>query len=95
MKEEVKNLPAMQEPEKTQVRSLSREDPLEEGVATHSIFLPGESHGQRSLARYSPWGHIELDTTKQLSKDTLRHAQTFWAYRVVERQRMHLSMQKT
>ena len=27
-------------------------------------FLPGESHGQRSLAGYSPWGHIELDTTE-------------------------------
>ena len=27
------------------------------GVATHSVFLPGESHGQRSLASYSPWGH--------------------------------------
>ena len=24
------------------------------------IFLPGESHGQRSLAGYSPWGHREL-----------------------------------
>ena len=24
-------------------------------------FLPGESHGQRSLAGYSPWGHQELD----------------------------------
>ena len=25
------------------------------------VFLPGESHGQRSLAGYSPWGHTELD----------------------------------
>ena len=25
-------------------------------------FLPGESHGQRSLAGYSPQGHRELDT---------------------------------
>ena len=24
------------------------------------LFLPGESHGQRSLADYSPWGHKEL-----------------------------------
>ena len=30
-------------------------------------FLPGESHGQRSLADYSLWGHKELDTTKRLS----------------------------
>ena len=29
-----------------------------------SQFLPGESHGQRSLAGYSPWYHEELDTTE-------------------------------
>ena len=28
------------------------------------VFLPGESHGQRSLAGYSPWGCRELDTTE-------------------------------
>ena len=28
------------------------------------VFLPGESHGQRNLAGYSPWGHEELDTTR-------------------------------
>ena len=28
------------------------------------VFLPGESHGQRSLAGYSPWSHKELDTTE-------------------------------
>ena len=69
----VKNLPAMQE---TQVQSLSREDPLEKRMATHfSILfffllyftLPGELHGQRSLAGYSPWGCRELDTTEQLT----------------------------
>ena len=27
------------------------------------VFLPGESHGQKSLLSYSPRGHIELDTT--------------------------------
>ena len=25
------------------------------------VFLPGESHGHRSLAGYSPWGHKESD----------------------------------
>ena len=35
-------------------------------MATHSSFLPGESHGQRSLAVYSAWGHKESDTTEQL-----------------------------
>ena len=28
------------------------------------VFLPGESHGQRSLADYSPWDCKELDTTQ-------------------------------
>ena len=35
----VKNLPAMQETPETWVRSLSGEDPLEEGMATHSSIL--------------------------------------------------------
>ena len=29
------------------------------------VFLTGESHGQRSLAGYSPWGHKESDMTEQ------------------------------
>ena len=36
---EVRNLPAVQEPQKTRVWSLGREDPLEEGMATHSSIL--------------------------------------------------------
>ena len=28
------------------------------------VFLPGESHGQRSLAGYRPWGRKESDTTE-------------------------------
>ena len=31
------------------------------------VFLPGKSHGQRSLAGYSPWHHKELDLTEQLT----------------------------
>ena len=31
------------------------------------VFLPGESHGQRSLAGYSPWGCKESDMSKRLS----------------------------
>ena len=60
----VKNPTAMQE---TQVQSLGQEDPLEKGMATHSIFLPGKFRGQRSLVGYSPWGHKELDTTERLT----------------------------
>ena len=29
-----------------------------------SVFLPGESHGQKSLAGCSPWGHRKMDTTE-------------------------------
>ena len=36
------------------VLSLDREDTLEKDMATCSIFLPGESHRERSLAGYSP-----------------------------------------
>ena len=35
----VKNLPAMQELQETQVQSLGREDPPEKGMATHSSIL--------------------------------------------------------
>ena len=59
----VKDPPAMQ---KTGVWSLGLEDPLEKETATHSVFLPGEFHGQRSLAVYSPWGWKKPDTTEQL-----------------------------
>ena len=31
-----------------------------------SVFMPGEFHGQRSLAGYSSWGLKELDTTERL-----------------------------
>ena len=56
-----KGLPAMWE---TLVRFLGWEDPLEKEVAITPVFLPGESHGQRSLVGYSPRGHKEWDTTE-------------------------------
>ena len=64
MAQTVKNLPAVQE---TQVQSLGQEDELEKGMVPTPVFLSGESHGQRSLVGYSPWGHKELDTTEQLT----------------------------
>ena len=33
-------------------------------------FLPGKSHGQRSLVGYSPWGRKESDTTERLHFNT-------------------------
>ena len=44
--------------------SLGGEDPLEEGMASHSVFLPGEFHGQRSLVGYCRWGCKEPDTAE-------------------------------
>ena len=32
-----------------------------------AVFLPGKSHGQRSLVGYSPWDHKESEMTKQLN----------------------------
>ena len=47
------------------VRSLGREDPLEEGMATHSSVLAWRiSRITRSLVGHSRWGHRELDTTE-------------------------------
>ena len=51
----LKNQPTNSEDVRDQVRPLCQEDPLEEEMATPPIFLPGETHGQRSLAGYSPW----------------------------------------
>ena len=63
----VKNPPAMWD---TWFPSQSWEDTLEELMQPTPIFLPEESHGQRSLAGYSPWGRKELDMTERLSTHT-------------------------
>ena len=56
----VKNPLEMQE---TGVQCLGREDPLEDRLPT-PIFLPEESHGQRSLVGCGPQGHKESDMTE-------------------------------
>ena len=43
--------------------TLDWEDPLEKETAT-PVLLPGELHGQKSLAGYSPWGHKESNMTE-------------------------------
>ena len=37
------------------------------------VLLPGESHGQRSLVGYSPWGHRQSDATERLTHVTPTH----------------------
>ena len=49
------------------VRSWVRKIPWRKTWRPTPVFLPGESHGQRSLAGYSPWGHRESDATEQLT----------------------------
>ena len=49
----VKNLPEIQE---TQFQFLGGEDPLEEGTASHSILLPGESPGTEEPGRLRSMG---------------------------------------
>ena len=55
----------MQEMQETWVWSLGREGLLKEDMQPTPVFLPRESHGQRSLVGYSPQGHKESDTTKE------------------------------
>ena len=55
-----KNLPTMQE---TLVQPLDREVPLKGMPTPTPVFFLGESHEQRSLMGYSPWGHKESDMT--------------------------------
>ena len=40
-------------------------------MATHSVFLSGESHGQRNLAGYSLWGCKELDVTEETEQASM------------------------
>ena len=56
----VKNLPAMRE---TQIQFLGWDNPVEEKWQPIPVFLPGKSHGQRSLAG-TVHGEAESDATE-------------------------------
>ena len=64
----VKNLPEMQEIQETWVQSLAWEDPLEEGMTTHSSILawriPMDTEAWQANSR---WGRKESDKTERLS----------------------------
>ena len=53
MAQQVKNLPAVQEMQETQVQSLGQEDSLEKEMASRSSILTEKSHVQKSLVGYS------------------------------------------
>ena len=61
----VKNSPAMQELQEMWIRSQGQEDPLERTWQPTPVFLPGESHGQRSLVGYGLEGCKESDSFLQ------------------------------
>ena len=44
--------------------SWVRKIPWRRAWLSTPVFLPGETHGQRILEGYSPWGHKELDMTE-------------------------------
>ena len=56
--------PACQGPETwdTRIRSQGQEDPLEDGMATHSSILTWRTPWTEELVNYSPWDHSESDT---------------------------------
>jgi len=58
----VKNLPAMQE--RSGFHLWVGKIPWIRKWQSTPVFLPGESHGQRGLVGYTPWGHKESDMTK-------------------------------
>ena len=67
----VKNLPAMQETQQTRVDLWVRESPWRRKWQPIPVFLPGEFHGQRNLAGYSPWGRKDLDMSERLTVSLL------------------------
>ena len=70
-----KSLPAMPE---TRVQFLGWEDPLEEGMATHSSILAWRIPRTEEPGRHSPWGHKESNTTERLSmhKQIIIHSES-------------------
>ena len=58
----VKNLPAMRG---TQVLSLGGNILWRREWQPTPVFLPGESHGQKSLVDYSPWGCKQSHVTER------------------------------
>ena len=76
-----------------QIWSLGQEDPLEEGMATHSGILPGEARGQRSLGVCGPWGHTESDTTEGTQHTAICHVLCL-PLRIIESTRISLHAQR-
>ena len=71
MAQQVKNLPARQETQKTQFHSLGLQDPPEKEMATRFSILAWEIlHGHRRLTGYGSWGGKDSNMTEQMSTHT-------------------------
>ena len=51
-----------------------REIPWRRALQPTPVFLPGESHGQRSLVGYCPWGLKESDIDEAAEHSTAQHS---------------------
>ena len=69
----VKNLPAMRETQEMWVQSLGREDPLEEGMATHSSLLAWRVPWTEEPGGLQSMGHKESDTTETTVRTCSTH----------------------
>ena len=91
----VKNLPAVQRPG---FNPWVGKTPWRRKWLPTLVFLPRESHGQRSLEVYSPWSHKMSDTTEWLSLHFTSYIHTHnsldlesEAYRLQFTERMYVS----
>ena len=79
----VNSLLAMQEMQETRVQARVRKIPWRRAWKPTPVFLPGESHGQRSLVGYSPQGH------------KVRHDWGNWAHMLAPHQEVHTPISNT
>ena len=71
----VKNLPAMQEMQRGWFNPWVGKTPWRRAWQPTPVFLPGESHKQRNLVGYSPWGPKRGTRLKQLRTYAHTHTQ--------------------
>ena len=72
----VKNPPAQAGDRRPGFSPWVRKVPWSRAWQPTPVFLPGESHGQRSLTGYSPWGHKASDTPEATYTHTHTHTHT-------------------
>ena len=68
----------MQETQEMWVVSWVKKIPWRRTWQRTPVFLPGKSHGQKSLAGYSPWGFKESDTTEHTH--TIRNKHKYYPF---------------